>query len=64
MEIAQEVAQPPPRRGEKTIQGALNQFVFVFCFQKLQLCANVMCDSYVLYYVQKVMCKRIDYELN
>ena len=63
MEIAQEVAQLPPAEVKKTIQGALNQFVFVFCLF-LQLCANVMCDSYVLYYVQEVMCKRIDYEPN
>ena len=69
MAIAQEVAQAPRRGEQKSIQGALNQFVsfvfFTFYSYVLMLCAIHMCF---------IMCKKlcanelimnqIDYEPN
>ena len=67
MEIAQEVAQPPPRRGEKNDTGRSEsiRFLFLFCSYVLLLCAIHMCF---------IMCKKlcanelimikIDYEPN
>ena len=62
MEIAQEVAQAPAE--VKIRHTRRSQSIRFLYFIFLQRCANVMCDSYVLHYVQKVMCKRIDYEPN